>query len=144
MNMEEYFRALETYVASRKLNLGDGGAVLSLLYEAYGDVNRIYDDQIKADFAELYHALNGMPLQEMDWIINPVCSLRRDHERNGFVYDRLWQERLRNRSLPQKTSALSMNRGFKLGGPRGNRYHSGKTLNKSSEAEQRLCRITYE
>ena len=27
-----------------------------------------------------------MPLQEMDWIINPVCSLRRDHERNGFVY----------------------------------------------------------
>ena len=49
-------------------------------------INRMYDDQIKADFAELYHALNGMPLQEMDWIINPVCSLRRDHERNGFVY----------------------------------------------------------
>ena len=24
MNMEEYLRALETYVASRKLNLGDG------------------------------------------------------------------------------------------------------------------------
>ena len=24
MNMEEYFRALETYVASHKLNLGDG------------------------------------------------------------------------------------------------------------------------
>ena len=86
MNMEEYFRALETYVASRKLNLGDGGAVLSLLYEAYGDVNRIYDDQIKADFAELYQALNGMPLQEMDWIIDPVCPLRRDHGRNGFVY----------------------------------------------------------
>ena len=35
MNMEEYFRALETYVASPKLNLGDGGSVLSLLYEAY-------------------------------------------------------------------------------------------------------------
>ena len=86
MNMEEYFRALETYVASRKLNLGDGGAVLSLLYEAYGDVNRIYDDQIKAYFAELYQALNGMPLQEMDWIVNPVCALCRDHERNGFIH----------------------------------------------------------
>ena len=36
--------------------------------------------------AELYHALNGMPLQEMDWIINPVCTLCRDHERNGFVH----------------------------------------------------------
>ena len=29
MNMEEYYRALETYVASRKLNLGDGETVLS-------------------------------------------------------------------------------------------------------------------
>ena len=86
MNMEAYIRALETYVASRKLNLCDGGAALSLLYEAYGDVNRIYDDQIKADFAELYQALNGMPLQEMDWIVNPVCALCRDHERNGFIH----------------------------------------------------------
>ena len=86
MNMTEYIQALETYVSSRKLNLGDGETVLSLLYEAYSDNNQMYDDQIKADFAELYQALNGMPLQEMDWIINPVCSLRRDHERNGFVY----------------------------------------------------------
>ena len=86
MNMEEYLRALENHVASHKLNLGDGESVLSLLYEAYGDINRMYDDQIKADFAELYQALNGMPLQEMDWIINPVCALCQDHERNGFVY----------------------------------------------------------
>lgn len=50
MSMEEYFRALETYVESRKLDLGDGESVISLLYEAYGDINRMYDDQIKADF----------------------------------------------------------------------------------------------
>ncbi|MGN0262908.1 MAG: hypothetical protein ACI4DX_00685 [Oliverpabstia sp.] len=86
MNKEEYLRALETYVASRKLNLGDGDSVLSLLYEAYGDVNRIDDDQVKADFAELYRLLNGMPLREMDWIINPVCALCRDHERSGFIH----------------------------------------------------------
>ena len=86
MKMEEYFRALETYVASHKLNLGDGESVLSLLYEVYSDNNRIYDDQIKADFAELYQALNGMPLREMDWIINPVCALCRDHERSGFIH----------------------------------------------------------
>ena len=86
MNMEEYLRALENHVASHKLNLRDGESVLSLLYEAYSDNNRMYNDQIKADFAELYQILNGTPLQEMDWIINPVCSLRRDHERNGFVY----------------------------------------------------------
>ena len=84
--MEEYLRALENHVASHKLNLGDGESVLSLRYEAYGDINRMYDDQIKADFAELYQALNEMPLQEMDWIINLVCALCRDHERNGFVH----------------------------------------------------------
>ena len=86
MNMEEYLRALENHVASHKLNLGDGESVLSLRYEAYGDINRMYDDQIKADFAELYQLLNGMPLREMDWIINPVCALCRDHERNGFLH----------------------------------------------------------
>ena len=42
--------------------------------------------QYKADFAELYQALNEMPLQEMNWIINPVCALCRDHARNGFVH----------------------------------------------------------
>ncbi|MCI6176710.1 hypothetical protein MR772_09300 [bacterium] len=86
MNMEEYIQTLETYVDSRKMNLGDGESLVSLLYEAYGDVNRIDDDQIKADFGELYRLLNGMPLREMDWIINPVCTLCRDHERNGFVH----------------------------------------------------------
>ena len=86
MKMEEYLQALETYVASRKLNLGDGESALSLLYEAYGDINPMYDDQIKADFAELYQELNGTPLREMDWIINPVCTLCRDHERNGFMH----------------------------------------------------------
>ena len=85
MNMED-LRALENHVASHKLNLGDGESVLSLLYEAYSDNNRMYNDQIKADFAELYQLLNGMPLREMDWIINPVCALCRDHERNGFVH----------------------------------------------------------
>ena len=86
MKMEEYLRALENHVASHKLNLGDGESVLSLLYEAYSDNNRMYNDQIKADFAELYQLLNGMPLREMDWIINPVCALCRDHERNGFLH----------------------------------------------------------
>ena len=52
MNMEEYVQALEIHVASRKLILGDGESVLSLLYEAYGDINPMYDDQIKADFAD--------------------------------------------------------------------------------------------
>ena len=41
MKMEEYFRVLETYVESRKLNLGDCDSVLSLLYEEHGDINQM-------------------------------------------------------------------------------------------------------
>ena len=41
--------------------------------------------QIKADFKELYRQLEGMELQEMDQILDPVCILCRDHERAGFV-----------------------------------------------------------
>ncbi len=40
-----------------------------LLYEAYGDIKRMCDDQIKADFAELYQASHGIPLRELDWIV---------------------------------------------------------------------------
>ena len=75
MKMGEYIRELETYVASRKLDLGDGESVLSLLYEAYSDNNRMYNDQIKADFAELYQLLNEMSLREMDWMKYTFCIL---------------------------------------------------------------------
>lgn len=45
-----------------------------------------YDnEQIRADFNELYQQMNGMPLQEMDKIICPVCTLCRDHEKAGFI-----------------------------------------------------------
>ena len=44
MKMEEYLRALENHVSSHKLNLVDGESVLSLLYEAYSDNNRMYND----------------------------------------------------------------------------------------------------
>ena len=41
--------------------------------------------QLKQDFNDLYQVMNGMPLQEMDEIIYPVCTLCRDHQRSGFV-----------------------------------------------------------
>ncbi len=43
------------------------------------------NDQIKADFKELYKVMNGTTLQEMDQVIYPVCILCRDHERAGFL-----------------------------------------------------------
>lgn len=84
--MKEYFKTLKDHIVQHPLELGDADSVLALLYEAYNAVNTMDDDQIKADFNALYQAMNGMELKEMDRIIDPVCTLCRDHERAGFIY----------------------------------------------------------
>lgn len=86
MNTEEFNRILQAYVSAQDLNLGDGESVLTLLYEAYAECNKMDDGTIKEDFNELYRLMNGMPLREMDKIIYPVCTLCRDHQRSGFVH----------------------------------------------------------
>ena len=83
--MEKYFEKLRSYIAENPPDFGDGASVLTLLYEAYAESNRMDDGTIKEDFNELYRLMNGMELQEMDKIIYPVCKLCRDHERVGFV-----------------------------------------------------------
>lgn len=83
--MKNFFDVLNRYVAENQPSFGDGESVLTLLYEAYSECNRLDDTQIKAGFNELYQMMNGMELQEMDKIIYPVCRLCRDHEKVGFV-----------------------------------------------------------
>lgn len=83
--MERYIQALQEYAQSHKSDFGDGESVLTLLYEAYSNNNRMDNAQIKADFKELYRQLEGKDLQEMDQILDPVCILCRDHEQAGFI-----------------------------------------------------------
>ena len=83
--MEKYFEKLRSYIAENPPDFGDGHSVLTLLYEAYAESNRMDDGNIKEDFNELYYLMNGMELREMDKIIYPVCTLCRDHQRSGFV-----------------------------------------------------------
>ena len=83
--MEKYFEKLRSYIAENPSNFGDGESVLTLLYEAYAESNKMDDGTIKEDFNELYRLMNGMELREMDKIIYPVCTLCRDHQRSGFV-----------------------------------------------------------
>ena len=83
--MKTYFEELRTYIAENPLDFGDGDSVLTLLYEAYAESNKMDDGTIKEDFNELYRQMNGMELREMDKIIYPVCTLCRDHQRSGFV-----------------------------------------------------------
>ena len=83
--IEKYIKALREYaLKDPTVSLG-GESVLCILYECHNENHPYDNDQIKADFNELYHRMNGMDLREMDKIIYPVCTLCRDHEKAGFV-----------------------------------------------------------
>ena len=94
--MKNFHDVLNQYVAENQPNFGDGDSVLTMLYEAYSECNRLDDAQIKADFNELYRLMNGMELRDMDKIIYPVCKLCRDHEKVGFIEGIKLGIRLRN------------------------------------------------
>ena len=82
--MKEFLEKLKQQVAENPPNYGDADSVLGLLYESFNENNPYDNEQIKADFEELYRQMNGMPLREMDRIVYSVCRLCRDHERSGF------------------------------------------------------------
>ena len=83
--MKTYLEAIKAHIESRPPHFGDGESVLTMLYECYNENNPYDNEQIKADFNELYQQMNGMPLREMDNIVYPVCKLCRDHEKAGFI-----------------------------------------------------------
>lgn len=83
--MNPYIEKLKQHIADAPPNFGDADSVLGLLYECFNENNPYDNEQIRADFEELYRQMNGMPLREMDQIVYPVCKLCRDHERAGFV-----------------------------------------------------------
>ena len=83
--MNPYIERVKLQIAEHPPDFGDGNSILTLLYEAYNQVNNLDDEQIRMDFNALYQAMNGMELGEMDRIIYPVCTLCRDHERSSFI-----------------------------------------------------------
>ena len=94
--MKTYLEAIKYHIESHPPNFGDGESVLTMLYECYNENNPYDNEQIKADFNELYQQMNGMPLREMDNIVYPVCKLCCDHEKAGFVEGIRIGIRLRN------------------------------------------------
>ena len=83
--MKEFLEIIKQKVAEKPPNYGDADSVLGLLYECFNENNPYDNEQIRADFNELYRLMNGMELREMDKIIYPVCQLCRDHEHAGFA-----------------------------------------------------------
>lgn len=62
----------------------DAASILELLFNAYTEVTGLDNETIRNDFNNLYAAMNGKSLREMDEILYPVCTLCRNHEKAGF------------------------------------------------------------
>ena len=83
--MKTVLEILKAHIEQHLPSYGDADSVLAMLYECHNENNPYDNEQIRADFEALYQKMNGMPLQEVDRVIYPVCTLCRDHERAGFV-----------------------------------------------------------
>ena len=85
MNITEFITKLNDYVDATSFQ-GDHSpeSLLEMLFNVYTEFNGFDNQIIREDFNELYTAMNGKTLREMDQIIYPVCTLCRDHEKAGF------------------------------------------------------------
>ena len=83
--MKRYIEKLRSYLTEQKLPDESPQSILNMLYEAYNEINLMDDEKVKQDFHELYELMNGMPLREMDRIVDAVCTLCREHEKAGFI-----------------------------------------------------------
>lgn len=62
--------------------------ILDMLYCYYHEYNNTDTEALKTAFEDLYQRMHGMLLREMDWIVDAVCTLCREHEKHekaGFV-----------------------------------------------------------
>ena len=86
MRMDEFMASLQSKLDTLQPNYpNNADSILEVLYNTYNEYSCFENEQIKADFEELYQRMNGKPLQEMDEIIYAVCTLCRDHEKAGFM-----------------------------------------------------------
>ena len=85
--MNRYIDALRHLMDENPPNFGDGDAtsILEMLFTYYHECNNTDTDTIKAAFEDLYQRMHGMPLREMDRIVDAVCTLCREHEKAGFT-----------------------------------------------------------
>ena len=86
MRMDEFMTSLQSKLDTLQPKYPNNAeSILEVLYNTYNEYSCFENEQIKADFEELYQRMNGKPLQEMDAIIYAVCALCRDHEKVGFM-----------------------------------------------------------
>ena len=85
MNITEFITRLKAYVETTIPKEDHSPeSLLEMLFNVYTEFNGFDNQIIREDFNDLYTAMNGKTLREMDQIIYPVCTLCRDHEKAGF------------------------------------------------------------
>ena len=86
MNITEFITRLKAYVETTTPSSEEHSpeTLLEMLFNVYTEFNGFDNQIIREDFNNLYAAMNGKTLREMDQIIYPVCTLCRDHEKAGF------------------------------------------------------------
>lgn len=85
MNITEFITRLKSYVeATIPKEDHNPESLLEMLFNVYTEFNGFDNQIIREDFNDLYTAMNGKTLREMDQIIYPVCTLCRNHEKTGF------------------------------------------------------------
>ena len=85
MNITEFITRLKAYVETTIPKEDHSSeSLLEMLFNVYTEFNRFDNQAIREDFNDLYTAMNGKTLREMDQIIYPVCTLCCDHEKTGF------------------------------------------------------------
>lgn len=87
MKMTDFVHTLQLRLSEENINFGnDADSILSFLCNAYYDHNCSHEsDEIKRAFEDLYEAMNGKTLREMDEIIYPICALCRAYQQSGFT-----------------------------------------------------------
>ena len=85
MNITEFITRLKAYMDATSFQEDHRPeSLLEMLFNVYTEFNGFDNQIIREDFNDLYTAMNGKTLREMDQIIYPVCTLCRDHEKTGF------------------------------------------------------------
>ena len=85
--MQQFINRLSELLTDYRLDYHSAttSSLIEILYLVYVENSGVDNDEIRHNFNNLYAELKGKSLREIDDIIDIVCDLCCDHEKNGFV-----------------------------------------------------------
>lgn len=85
--MQQFVNRLSELLADYCLDYHSAttSSLLEILYLVYIENSGVDNDEIRQNFSNLYIALTGKTMRDIDDIIDIVCDLCCDHEKNGFI-----------------------------------------------------------